>query len=116
MALTAIQKVSLRIGDTDQLIFNDEQIQDFLDENASDINLSASDACLAISANMSLISKLEILGDHTIDRRSQPKHWIDLAKQLRTQSEQQPAIGIVQVGLTEFSKEDILHRAYIVSI
>tara|TARA_R110000787_G_scaffold235439_1_gene342159 strand:+ start:326 stop:676 length:351 start_codon:yes stop_codon:yes gene_type:complete len=116
MALTAKQKVSLRIGDTDQLIFDDDQLQDFLGENDSDINLASSDACLAIAANMSLISKLEITGDHTIDRRKQPDHWVALAKQFRAQSENQPAFGIAQVANTHFNEEEIIERAYITSL
>jgi hypothetical protein len=104
------------IGDVAQEIFDNSQLQFFLTQNSSDLNLSAAAACRAIGANMSLISKLENLGDHTIDRRTQPKHWADLAKQYTTAAESQPAFGVAQVANTHFNQQEIIERAHIVSL
>lgn len=112
MALTDRQMVRLNIGDTagisDKQIFDDDDIDEFLTRNNSNVNLASANACLAIAAQSALLAKAERIGNYELDRRSMAKQYRDLAKQFQEWAESEPAIDVAEINLSPFQAEEIL--------
>ncbi|MEE9159870.1 MAG: hypothetical protein V3U60_15985, partial [Gammaproteobacteria bacterium] len=82
-ALTAIEKVRLRISDQNSEIFTDAEVQDFLDENGSDMLLASASALEATAASAALVSKVEKIGGFNIDKSKIPDVLLKTAQRYR---------------------------------
>ena len=106
-------KVRLKIRDTDEAdvtrqLFNDDEIDFFITEAVSDLNLAAAGALDAIAANAALLAKLEKIGDYTIDSKAMAGAVMKVAAHYRSLSEQAPAFGFAEQVLSVFSWNEIV--------
>ena len=106
-------KVRLKIRDTDtadatRQLFNDDEIDFFLTEAITDLNLAAAGALDAISANAALLAKMEKIGDYSIDSKAMAAAVMKIAAHYRSLSEQAPAFGFAEQTLSKFSWDEIV--------
>lgn len=113
MALTTIEKVRLRIGDSDSEIFTDAEIQDFLDENGSDILLASAAGLEAEAASAAIVSKVEKIGGFNIDKSKIPDVLLKTAKRYRDMAGGMgtPAIDAIEQSLTPGNYVKIVENA-----
>ncbi len=110
--MTLIEQVRLRIGDADSDVFDDAEVQQFLDDAEDDIFLAAADALEAIAASAALVAKLQRTGNLTIDRRAIPGELRKLAAVYRARVAESPATAWAEQSVSPFAIADIAaHRA-----
>ena len=110
---TARGKTRLKIRDTDtadvtRQIFQDDEIDFFLTEAASDLNLAAAGALDAVAANAALLAKMEKIGDYSINSTAMAGAVMKIAAHYRSLSEQTPAFGYAEQTLSVFSWNEIV--------
>ena len=112
-ALTNVQAVRLRVGDTDTTaqIFSDDEVNYFLTDNSKDVLLASADALYAIAASAALIAKLQKTGEFTIDRSKIPAALIAAADKLRAQAADAPAVAIAEINASDFQAFDIASKS-----
>lgn len=109
--MTNVEKVRLRIGDADSLIFTtDAEIEEFLAANDDDILLSCADACRAIAAQAVLLERAVRIGNYSHDRKSAAATYMKLAEMFRGEVEDAPAYGFFEQTFSPFAEDDILTR------
>ena len=109
MACTNIEFLRLKIGDVDDTeIFTDEELQCFLDANDGNFPRAAADACQAIAAQAALLAKLEIIGNHTLDKRKIADYYLKLADQYRAVDDATPAYAIAESPVSDFTQREII--------
>lgn len=93
---TAIDKVRLLIGDTDEnaILFEDDEITWFLSERGNDVYLAAADACESAARKFARAFDFETDGQR-FQRSQMSKMFRDLAKDLRGRT-----AGVVTVEAT----------------
>mgnify|MGYP000297245858 CR=1 FL=1 len=106
-------KVRLKIRDTDttdpdRQLFQDDEIDFFITEAESDLNLAAAGALDAVAANAAVLAKMEKIGDYTIDSKSMAAAVMKIAAHYRSLSEQAPAFGFAEQVLSVFSWNEIV--------
>ena len=106
-------KVRLKIRDTDTVdatrqLFQDTEIDFFISEAGSDLNLAAAGALDSIAANAALLAKAQKIGDYSIDSKSMAGAVMKIAAHYRSLSEQAPAFGYAEQTLSGFSYWDIV--------
>jgi len=106
-------KTRLKIRDTDtadvtRQIFQDDEIDFFITEAASDLNLAAAGALDSIAANAALLAKMEKIGDYSINSTAMAAAVMKVAAHYRSLSEQAPAFGYAEQTLSGFSYWDIV--------
>ncbi len=106
-------KVRLKIRDTDtsdalRQIFQDDEIDFFLTEAGSDLNLAAAGALDSIAANAALLAKMEKIGDYSINSTAMAAAVMKIAAHYRSLSEQTPAFGYAEQTLSVFSWNEIV--------
>lgn len=108
---TAVGKVRLTIGDTilADAKFTDEEIDYFLSENSSNINMAASDALRAWAASYGQNAASENLGDYSYTQRI-IENMLKLAARLRENEQAIPAGAIAEVAQTDFAARDIIYN------
>ena len=111
MALTDVEAVRLKIGDTDSAIFTDAEIEHFLGENGSDTDLAAADALEAMASNAAWIAKLQKTGEFTVDRKEIPKALLASAAALRTKAREAPALSVSEWDITDAQAAGIAAKA-----
>jgi len=105
---TNIEKVRLKIADINGKIYDDTQIQTFLDCNSQSVNLAAADALEAMAVDFTLnYAKLEQLGQHIIDRRKNPDDLRKLAAQYRKAENETPAYAFAESANSDFTAREI---------
>lgn len=102
-----IGKVRLKIGDTDvspssDAVFTDEEIEVFLDDNSSNINLAAADAAEAWAAKYAVAPDSEKIGDYAYSQKIVDK-LLSLAKRLREIEAESP---VQEWSEQDFTGED----------
>ena len=112
-ALTNVQAVRLRVGDTDTTaqIFSDDEVNYFLTDNSDDVLLASADALYAIAASAVLIAKIQKTGEFTIDRSKIPAALIAAADKLRAQAADAPAVAIAEINASDFQAFDIASKS-----
>lgn len=106
-------KLRLKIRDTDtanldRQIFQDDEIDFFLTEAVSDLNLAAAGALDAVAANAALLAKLEKIGDYTIDSKAMAEAVMKVAAHYRGLSEGAPAFDVAELNLSPFNELDLI--------
>ena len=99
-------KVRLLISDTDSTapIFEDDEIQAFLDMNGgTDIFSAAADAVLAILAEKARLAKVVAMGDYNESTVSVGLQLRQLASDLRERAQSVPADGYAETVWDPFS-------------
>lgn len=86
---TDIGKVRLLISDTKEadLLFQDEEIQAFLDLNAANVKRAAAQALDSMAANQVMVLKVIRLLDLSTDGSAVERSLHELAKQLRDEAD-----------------------------
>jgi hypothetical protein len=111
---TDVGRVRLLITDTDvdNPIFQDEEIQVFLDMTisggANDIRLAAAEALDTIARNEALVLKRITLMDLQTDGPAVAKALSEQADRLREQSDSDAEIDVIEMGLTDANRTEIL--------
>ena len=106
-------KVRLKIRDTDttdpdRQLFEDDEIDFFITEAGSDLNLAAAGALDSIAANAAVLAKMEKIGDYVIDSKAMAAAVMKAAQHYRSLSEQAPAFGYAEQVLSVFSWNEIV--------
>lgn len=106
-------KVRLKIRDTDtadatRQIFQDDEIDYFLTEAGTDLNLAAAGALDAIGANAALLAKVEKIGDYSIDSKAMAEAVMKVAAHYRALSENVPAFDYAELNLSPFSEAEMI--------
>ena len=106
-------KVRLKIRDTDttdpdRQLFQDDEIDFFITDAESDLNLAAAGALDAVAANAAVLAKMEKIGNYSIDSKSMAAAVMKAAAHYRSLSEQAPAFGFAEQVLSVFSWNDIV--------
>lgn len=106
-------KVRLKIRDTDtadstRQLFNDEEIDFFITEAVSDLNLAAAGALDAIAANAALLAKSTKIGDYSIDSKAMAEAVMKVAAHYRALSEGAPAFDYAELNLSPFSEAELI--------
>ena len=93
---TDIGKVRLLIGDTDEAVFTDAEIQAFLDLADDSIPLAAAKALRAMAASQARLEKRLKALDIELDTKGLAKELRELAKELE-ESEEEGAFAIAEM-------------------
>lgn len=107
-------QVRLLITDTDHdnPIFQDNEIDFFLSNTAvdgtNDVNLSGAKALETIAASEALVQKKMKLLDITTDGPAVAKSLREAAALLREQSESESDIDVIEMGLNDFNRREII--------
>lgn len=107
---TNVGKVRLLIRDTDQTkaLFQDEELQFFLDQNSANLLLAAADALESLASNAALLHKLEEIGDYRFDSKGMSAALLKMAARYREKVEQEPAFAVAEQTLSVFNEAEIL--------
>lgn len=115
--MTDVQKVRYLItGDPDSSLFTDEQIQLFLDQEASSsgidqIRLAAADGLDLLGAKSAQSSSTSLrLGDYAEGSKDQSKSFQDQAERMRDLVYNTPAFAIAEQNLSSFNALEIIRN------
>lgn len=108
MALTNREKVRLNIGDTEAIGFSPDEIDNFLSVNSGNVLLASADACRSLAAQAAQLSTAEVYGVREQDRRGMAKNFLAMADNFQSRADSQPAFGVIEIALTDFSASEIL--------
>lgn len=95
-SLSDRQSVRLRIGDVGASLFTNDEIDDFLSKNHSDIWLSASDALLALASDSAKIALAIEMGGWSKDARDVTRELTRVAKEYRKIAEETPEVAVAK--------------------
>ena len=112
-------KVRLAIADIDTttttgtrstwtVLFTDEEIGIFLAQASNNIWLAASYALSSMAASKAMLAKMKKMGDFSEDLTKLADSLRAQAKEYKKLATEAPAIGIAEMGLTDFSYRDII--------
>lgn len=115
--MTDVQKVRYLItGEPDSSLFTDEQIQLFLDQEASSsgidqIRLAAADGLDLLGAKSAQSSSTSLrLGDYSEGSKDQSKSFQDQAQRMRDLVYNTPAFAIAEQNLSSFNALEIIRN------
>ena len=97
---TSIGRLRLLLQDTDEdnLIFTDEEIQFFLSQNSSDLNMAASMGWLTIAGDKSRQAKIKRAGNYSHNLRQISQECRRQADYFKKLAYEEPAFEIVEFG------------------
>lgn len=103
-------KLRLRIGDTDSVnvIFQDDEIDEFLSVESNNLNLAAAFALETMATSAALLAKLEEIGEYKVDSSRMAGALLKSAKVFREREESAPAYGYAEVAHTDFNALQII--------
>ena len=103
-------KLRLRIGDTDSvnLIFEDDEIDEFLSVENNNLSLAAAFALETMAASAALLAKLEQIGDYKVDSSKMAEALLKSAKAFREREENAPSYGYAEVAHTDSNAVQIV--------
>ncbi len=101
-------RILIRDKDSANILFEDEELQMFLDSQSNDLYLSAADALVALSSNAALLNKAEQIGEYKIDSKGMAEALLKVAARFRTLVEEAPAIDVAELNLGAFSEAEII--------
>jgi hypothetical protein len=98
--MTNIEKVRLLIGDRPplDLVFTDDEIESFLDDNSNSVKLAAAVALEAWAAMYTLNPSSENIGDYSYTQRV-ADNMIKLAERFRKDEAETPAMTWAELDL-----------------
>lgn len=94
---TDIGKVRLLIGDTDEVVFTDAEIQAFLNLADDSIGVAAAKALRAMAASQARLEKRLKALDIELDTKGLAKELRALAKELEESEEEEGAFAIAEM-------------------
>ena len=108
---TTVGKVRIAIGDTvlADAQFTNEEINHFLSENSSNINMASAAALEAWAASYGQNAASEKLGDYSYTQKI-IENMLKMAKRYREYETSIPAGAAAEVANTDFTARDIIYN------
>lgn len=103
-------RLLLQDTDTDDVIFQDEELQVFLSQKGNDLYLAASTVMLALANDKARLAKRKRASKYEHDLTKLANECREQAKVFREEAENIPADDYAEMGITAFQRRDIMRK------